>query len=99
MIVGLNQHERLLIQRAKAFRVVTRIGTVSGKNRPRQQMVGKVKGRTFHLPLPIQKTLEKSQQEIAPNQDFYILVRGAPTNQKQVSDSNINVNHVYKALE
>jgi hypothetical protein len=56
----LNDYGKILIQRAKAFRVVTRMGTVTVKNRPNQQYIQKVKGRTFHLPLPLEKNLRKN---------------------------------------
>lgn len=100
-ITRLNEYEEMLIQRAKAFQVVTRMGAVSGKNRPRQEMMQKVIGKTFHLPLPLEKTLEKMpspQQPIAPHQDLYILVRGLPSKQKLIFESFVNVNHVYEAL-
>ena len=38
----LNQHERVLIQRAKAFQVVTKMQTVAGKRLPPSHKVSKV---------------------------------------------------------
>lgn len=52
-ISDLNNYEKMLIQRAKAFQVVTSMTPVGNKNIPNKQMIKKVKGRTFHLPLPI----------------------------------------------
>ena len=52
-IVQLNQHERVLIQGAKAFHVITRMQTVARKCLPPSHKVSKVKGSTFHLPLPL----------------------------------------------
>lgn len=58
-ISRLNEYENMLIQRAKAFQVVYRMGAVSGKNMPRQNMIQKFVGRTFHMPLPLEQTLKK----------------------------------------
>ena len=56
-IVQLNQHERVLIQGVTAFQVITRMQTVAGKCLPTSHKVSKVKGSTFHLPLPLNETL------------------------------------------
>ncbi|KAG8190175.1 hypothetical protein JTE90_011900 [Oedothorax gibbosus] len=72
-VSSLNYHEKLLIQRAKAFRSLIKMGTVSGKNKPRSFLNQKVVGRTFHLPLPLEKTLArlpKPEQAIINDQDF-----------------------------
>ena len=45
-IIHLNQHEHVLIQRAKAFQVVTKIQTVAGKRLSPTHTVSKVKGFT-----------------------------------------------------
>ena len=58
-ILQLNQHERVLIQRAKAFQVVTKMQTVAGKRLPPSHKVSKVHGSTFHLPLPLSETLKR----------------------------------------
>jgi len=55
-ITILNEYERILIQRAKAFQIVQRAHTVMNKNLPHKEMISKVKGRTFHLPLPLNET-------------------------------------------
>ena len=57
-IAQLNQYEKVLIQRAKGFQVVTKMKTVAGKRLPPSHMINKVKGSTFHLPLPLQETLK-----------------------------------------
>ena len=49
----LNEYEKMLIQRAKAFQVVQKLDTISKKNLAHRHKVSKVKGRTFHLPLPL----------------------------------------------
>ena len=80
-ILLLNDYEKVLIQRAKAFQVVLRMGTVSNKNLPFNRKISKVKGRTFHLPLPTEETLKKicpDDQPINSEHEFYILIRGIP---------------------
>lgn len=51
-IIFLNEFEKLLIQRAKAFQTV-KMGTVANKKIPQRLQIQKVKGRTFHLPLSL----------------------------------------------
>ena len=84
-ILQLNQHERVLIQRAKAFQVVTKMQTVAGKRLPPSHKNSKVKGSTFHLPLPLNETLKRlpSPEEALPfNGELYILLRSIPTDKK-----------------
>lgn len=52
VISSLNMFETMLIQRAKAFQTIVKMGTVINKKLPQGQMIQKIKGRTFHLPLP-----------------------------------------------
>jgi len=57
---SLNTFEKILIQRVKAFQTVfVKMGTVINKKLSQRQMIQKVKGRTFHLPLPLQETWNK----------------------------------------
>ena len=84
-IIHLNQHERVLIQRAKAFQVVTKMQTVAGKRLPPSQKVSKVKGSTFHLPLPLNETLKRlpsAEEPLPSNGELYILLRSIPTAKK-----------------
>ena len=81
-ISSLNTFEKILIQRAKAFQTVIKMGTVINKKLPQRRMVQKVKARTFHLPLPLQETLNKlcsSTDPINLDHKLYILIRGIPT--------------------
>ena len=100
-ILQLNQHERVLIQRAKAFQVVTKMQTVAGKRLPPSHKVSKVKGSTFHLPLPLNETLKRlpSPEEPLPcNGELYILLRSIPSEKKVIWQDIVNVNKVYDAL-
>ena len=81
-ILQLNQHEHVLVQRAKAFQVVVKMQTVAGKQLPPSHKVSKVKDSTFHLPLPLNETLKRlpSPKEPLPfNGGLYILLRSIPT--------------------
>lgn len=98
---SLNNYERILIQRAKAFQIVQKMGTVAYKNRPHREMVQKVKGRTFHLPLPMEETLKKiwpSMEPINLDHELYILVRGISTKSKLVWEQLVDINKVWDAL-
>ncbi|XP_066600006.1 putative autophagy-related protein 11 [Prorops nasuta] len=100
-IDNLNDYERILIQRAKAFQTVLRMGTVMNKNIQHRFMIPKVKGRTFHLPLPLEETFKKicpSHVPINVNHELYILVRGVPTKSNIVWENLVDVNKVWSAL-
>ena len=72
----LNPYEKVLLQRAKCFQTVTRMGTVAKKHLPPTHKVQKVRGTTFHLPLPLQETLKRlpePHQPLATNYTFYYI--------------------------
>ena len=76
-ILQLNQHERVLIQRANAFQVVVKMQTVAGKRLLPSHKVSKVKGSTFHLPLPLNETLKRLpslEEPLSFNGELYILL-------------------------
>ncbi|KAI5699214.1 hypothetical protein M8J76_012092 [Diaphorina citri] len=101
-IGNLNDYEKLIIQRAKAFQTVIRMGGVSGRKQPHCNLLQKVVGRTFHLPLPTEQTLKKlpdPTQAIVPNQEIYVTVRGLPNKNKKIWQSEINVSRIYAALK
>lgn len=100
-ISQLNDFEKILIQRAKAFQVVHNMEPVANKRLPNRQMVKKVKGRTFHLPLPLQKTLEAlpdPEDPIDKNAHVYIMVRGTPTKKKIIWEDLVCLNKIHTAL-
>lgn len=76
-IATLNDYEQILIQRAKAFQTVQRMATVMNKNLTPKYIASKVKGRTFHLLLPLEETLTKicsSTEPINLNHELYIIL-------------------------
>ena len=101
VISSLNAFEKILIQRAKAFQTVVKMGTVMNRKVPERHMIQKVKGRTFHLPLPIQETLNKLSSEtdaININHELYIVVRGIPTKSKIIWEEIVNIKKIFDAL-
>ena len=100
-VAQLNQYEKVLIQRAKAFQVVTKMKTVAGKRLPPSHMVSKIRGSTFHLPLPLQETLKclpTPDQPIPEHGELYILLRSIPTAKNVVWQDLVDINKVYSAL-
>jgi len=85
VIFSLNHFEKILIQRAKIFQVVIKMNTVSGRNHCRNNMIQKVIGKAFHLPLPLEETLKKlpSPQKPIIDHELFILVRSLPTTKKK----------------
>ena len=97
-----------LIQRAKCYQTVVRLGTYTAKV-PIYNSLKACKGTMFFLPLPMNKTLETLDQvkdsstNIAgkcwlPNSELFIIVNGKPTKGKVVWRNLVNVNHVKVAI-
>jgi len=101
VISSLNTFEKILIQRTKALQTVLKMGTVMNKKLPQKQMIQKVKGRSFHLPLPLQETFNKLCAETDPinmSPELFILVRSVPTKSKIIWEEIINVKKIFDAL-
>ena len=93
---------RQLIQRAKCYQTIVRLGTYTGKV-PIYNSLQACKGTMFFLPLPLNKTTEtlnKVQQHtsVLPDPEVYIIVNGRPTKSNVVWRSLVNVNHVKTAI-
>ena len=88
---GLNALGRQLIQRAKCFQTIIRLGTYTGKV-PIYSTTKALKGATFFLPLPLQDTIDKldnvglpenlSSQTILPDPELYTIINGQPIYQE-----------------
>ena len=64
-------------------------------------MVSKVRGSTFHLPLPLQETLKRlptPSQPIPGQGELYILLRSIPTAKNVVWQDLVDINKVHSAL-
>lgn len=100
-ITELNMYENILIQRAKSFQVIQSMETVSKKKVPSTQIFKKIKGRTFHLPMPLEQTLNKLPVPTDPinfNHELFIIVRSVPTAKKVIWENIVDIQKVYKAL-
>ena len=75
--------------------------TVAGKRLPPSHKVSKVRGSTFHLPLPLNETLKRlpsAEEPLPSNGELYILLRSIPTDKKIIWQDLVSVNKVYDAL-
>ncbi|XP_044594803.1 uncharacterized protein LOC123272168 [Cotesia glomerata] len=100
-IFTLNEYEKVLIQRAKAFQVVQRLGTVAKKNLPHTMRIQKLKGQTFHLPLPIEETLKKICSTTDPlnkHHELYIVMRSIPTKSNVIWEKMVSLENVFRVL-
>uniref|UniRef100_A0ABD2WQD3 ATP-dependent DNA helicase n=1 Tax=Trichogramma kaykai TaxID=54128 RepID=A0ABD2WQD3_9HYME len=100
-ISSLNDFEKMLIQRAKAFQTIYKLNTVMKKKIPHHVKIDKVKGRTFHLPLPLQETLNKICPKTDPldtNNNLFILVRSCPTKAKTIWEDLVDIKKIWEAL-
>ena len=105
-IAQLDGLSRQLVQRAKCYQTVVRLGTYSGKV-PHYNSLKACKGTMFFLPLPMSKTLETLDQvddsgaspSVAlPNPELFIVLNGKPTKGNVVWRSLINVDHIKAAV-
>ena len=97
-----------LIQRAKSFQTILRLGTYTGKVPPRNALRA-CKGVAFHLPLPLNKTLatlgkakgatdSMSLPSSLPEPEVYVIVNGQPTKGGVLWRNLVNVDSVKRAL-
>ena len=107
-LADLDSLSRQLIQRAKCYQTIVRLGTYTAKV-PIYNSLKACKGTMFFLPLPLNKTLETLDQvkhsgdTLAPNSalpdpELYIIVNGKPTKTKVVWRTLVDVNHVKAAI-
>ena len=94
---------RQLIQRAKCYQTIVRLGTYTGKV-PTYNSLQACKGTMFFLPLPLSKTLETlnkvdQHSSVLPDPELYIIVNGRPTKSKVVWRTMVNVSQVKTAIK
>ena len=109
-LLKLNALGRQLIQRAKPFQTIIRLGTYTGKV-PIYNATKGLKGTVFFLPLPLQNTIDKldalgipkdvlsESVDVLPDPELYILLDGRPTKDKVVWQSLVDVNDIKRAVK
>ena len=101
-LIRLNNFEKMLIQRMKAFQTVVKMNTVAKKNLPHHVKIDKVQGRTFHLMLPLDETLKKICPDTDPlniDTNIFIVVRSNPTKKtKVIWEDLVDIKKIWKAL-
>ena len=91
-----------LIQRAKCFQTIVRLGTHTLKV-PTYNSLKALKGAMFYLPLPLEKTMETLNEvgidsNHLPDPELYIIINGQPTKSNNVWRSLVDVNKIKAAL-
>ena len=94
---------RQLIQRAKCYQMVVRLGTYTAKV-PVYNSLKACKGTMFFLPLPFNKTRETLEEvehpsTALPEPELYIIVNGKPTKGQVVWRSLVNVDLIKGATK
>ena len=109
-LAKLNKLETQLIQRAKCFQAVVRLGNSTGKV-PVYNALKAAKGTMFFLPLDLQNTLERLDEASytsnstidklvgLPDPELYIIIDSLPTKDKIVWQNLIDVPHVKLAAQ
>ena len=91
-----------LIQRAKCFQTIVRLGTHTLKV-PTYNSLKALKGAMFYLPLPLEKTMETFNEvgidsNHLPDPELYIIINGQPTKSNNVWRSLVDVNKIKAEL-
>ena len=91
-----------LIQRAKCFQTIVRLGTHTLKV-PTYNSLKALKGAMFYLPLPLEKTMETLNEvgidsNHLPDPELHIIINGQPTKSNNVWRSLVDVNKIKAAL-
>ena len=100
-LAKLNVLERQLIQKAKVFQTVVRLGAYTSKI-PLHSFLKAVKGTMFFLPLPMERTINdliSDQSNVLPDPELYILVDGQPTKDKVVWQTLVDVEDIKRATD
>ena len=93
-----------LIQRAKAFQAIIRLGTYTGKV-PAYNSLKACKGTMFFLPLPISNTFETldagrgRERQSLPDPELYIILNGKHIKNKVVWQTLVHISKVTKAFQ
>jgi hypothetical protein len=93
----LNLFESIIIQKAKCFQTVLRLGTLSSKKSPSSELVKAVKGRVVYLPIPLQNNCNIIPKKL-PEHDLSILVHGVPTKDRVIWRDTVSIHRVHAAI-
>ena len=85
------------LQLAKAFQTVVRLSTYTNKV-PTYNSLKACRGNMFILPLPLEKTIKTLRESELPKPELYVIVDGAPTKEKVIWRSFIDIKKIKAAL-
>ena len=94
---SLNIFEQILIQKAKAFQTVIRLGPVKNKLPYSEKLKG-IKGRVIYLPVPLQNNINVLPSCL-PNHELHILMNGVPTKNRIIWQDIVQVDKIHAAIE
>ena len=103
---SLDPLSKQMIQRAKAFQAVYRLGTYTGKVSSHTS-VKACKGTMFFLPLPLDKTMDtveeiedmaKGKPALLPNPELYIIVNSKSKSKKTIWQSLVSLDKLKAAV-
>ena len=85
------------LQLAKAFQTVVRLSTYTNKV-PSYNSLKACRGNMFILPLPLEKTIKTLSESELPKPELYVIVDGAPTKEKVIWRSFVDIKKIKAAL-
>jgi hypothetical protein len=97
-LATLNLFERTLIKFAMTCMTVIRLGNVSNKSRPNNELTAALKGRIAYLPVDVCANAQFVPDNLFNVDSLVMLVGGQPTKNNKVWVSAVDLNKVHSAL-
>jgi len=97
-IANLNVFERSLIKQCLTSISVIRLGQVSNKHRPPNELNSALKGRIAYLPVDVTANASFLPDSLFNTDSLVLLVGGQPTTKQKIWSSAVNLNKVHAAL-
>ena len=97
-IADLNVFERSLIRQCITSISVIRLGQVSNKHRPPNELNSALKGRIAYLPVDVTANASFLPDSLLNTDSLVLLVGGQPTAKQKIWTSAVNLNKVHAAL-
>jgi len=97
-IKDLNIFERALIKFCMTCITVVRLGQISNRKRPQNELTAALKGRIAYLPVDVNANATFLPENILNVDSLVLLVGGQPTKQNKVWTSAVDLRKVHAAL-
>jgi len=97
-ITELNVFERTLIKFCMPCVTIIRLGQITNKTRPQNELTAALKGRIAYLPVNVEANAKFLPDNLLNVDSLVLLVGGQPTQNKKIWTSLVDLSKVHKAL-